>query len=165
MGNGTAEQARHHPHTSPTPSYTAPQHRSRTVPPLHLTGRALQPTARGTTTTTSSGPSNTYWHTRPRADKPSSKPRNRRSPTTPCHPAPHTPRLPRTRTLNTSERNPTAPPRPHRPPPPKDIYATLAGTLAHPMDAEQYYQSVRRDLPADHATLQGWKQEKGNDNE
>ena len=33
------------------------------------------------------------------------------------------------------------------------------------MDAEQYYQSVQRDLPADHATLQGWKQEEGNDNE
>ena len=33
------------------------------------------------------------------------------------------------------------------------------------MDAEQYYQSVQRDLPADHATLQGWKQEKGSDNE
>ena len=53
------------------------------------------------------------------------------------------------------------------PPPPlprKDIYATLAGTLA-PMDAEQYYQSIQRDLPTDHATLQGWKQEKRNDNE
>ena len=56
------------------------------------------------------------------------------------------------------------PPRPHRPPPPKEIYATLAGTLA-PMDAEQYYQSIQQDLPADHATLQGWKQEKSNDNE
>ena len=33
------------------------------------------------------------------------------------------------------------------------------------MDAEQYYQSVQGDLPADHATLQLWKQEKGNDNE
>ena len=54
------------------------------------------------------------------------------------------------------------PPRP--PPPPRDIYATLAGTLA-PMDAEQYYQSIQRDLPVDHATLQGWKQEKRNDNE
>ena len=54
------------------------------------------------------------------------------------------------------------PPRP--PPPPKDIYATLASTLA-PMDAKQYYQSIQRDLPADHATLQGWKQEKRNDNE
>ena len=49
------------------------------------------------------------------------------------------------------------------PPIPKDIYATLAGTLAHPMDAEQYYQSIQRGLPADHATLQDWKQEKGND--
>ena len=57
-------------------------------------------------------------------------------------------------------------PRRHAPtaPPPKDIYATLAGTLA-PMDAEQYYQSMQRDLPADHATLQGRKQEKRNDNE
>ena len=54
---------------------------------------------------------------------------------------------------------------PHRPPPPpKDNYATLAGNLA-PMDAEQYYQSIQRDLPADHATLQGWKQEKSNDKE
>ena len=53
---------------------------------------------------------------------------------------------------------------PPPPPPPKDIYATLASTLA-PMDAEQYYQSVQRDLPEDHATLQGWKQEKRYDNE
>ena len=53
---------------------------------------------------------------------------------------------------------------PPPPPPPKDIYATLAGTLAS-MDAEQYYQSIQRDLPADEATLQGWKQEKRNDNE
>ena len=30
---------------------------------------------------------------------------------------------------------------PPPPPPPKDIFATLASTLAHPMDAEQYYQS------------------------
>ena len=60
-----------------------------------------------------------------------------------------------------TERAATPPP----PPPPKDIYATLAGTLAHPMDAEQYYQSVQRELPADHATLQGWRQEKANDNE
>ena len=53
------------------------------------------------------------------------------------------------------------------PPPPaqKDIYATLAGTLAHPMDAEQYYQSVQREPAADHRTLQGWRQEKANDNE
>ena len=40
--------------------YTAPQHRSHTVPPLPPTGHALQPTARGTTTTTFSRPSNTY---------------------------------------------------------------------------------------------------------
>ena len=53
---------------------------------------------------------------------------------------------------------------PPPPPPPKDIYATLASTLA-PMTAEQYYQSIQRDLPEDHATLQGWKQEKRNDNE
>ena len=52
---------------------------------------------------------------------------------------------------------------PPPPPPPKDIYATLAGSLA-PIDAEQYYQCIQRDLPADHATLQGWKQEKRNDN-
>ena len=53
---------------------------------------------------------------------------------------------------------------PPPPPPQKDIYATLASTLA-PKDAEQYYQSIQRDLPEDHATLQGWKQEKRNDNE
>ena len=33
------------------------------------------------------------------------------------------------------------------------------------MDAEQYYQSIQRHLPADHATLQGWKQENRKDNE
>ena len=33
------------------------------------------------------------------------------------------------------------------------------------MDAEQCYQCVLRDLPTDQATLQAWKQEKGNDNE
>ena len=67
---------------------------------------------------------------------------------------------------NTSGRSPTstAPPRPPPPPPPKDIYATLPSTLA-PMDAEQYYQSIQRDLPEDHATLQGWKQEKSNNDE
>ena len=54
--------------------------------------------------------------------------------------------------------------RPPPPRPPKDIYATLASTLA-PMDAEQYYQSIEPDLPEDHATLQGCKQEKRNDNE
>ena len=32
----------------------------------------------------------------------------------------------------------TAPPLP----PPEDIYATLASTLAHPMEAEQYYPCV-----------------------
>ena len=114
----------------------------------------------------SSRPSDTYWQPRPRAHKPTSNRRNRRSPTTPCHHAPYPPRPPQTRMRNTSERSPTptAPPRPHRPPPPKDIYATLASTLA-PMDAEQYYQSIQRDLPEDHATLQGWKQEKRNDNE
>ena len=55
-------------------------------------------------------------------------------------------------------------PRPHRPPPLKDIYATLASTLA-PVDTEKYYQSMQRDLPEDHTTLQGWKQEKRNNNE
>ena len=55
-------------------------------------------------------------------------------------------------------------PDPDRPPPQKDIYATLASTLA-PMDAEQYYQSIQRDVPEDHATLEGWKQEKDNGNE
>ena len=33
------------------------------------------------------------------------------------------------------------------------------------MHAEQYYQSVQRELPADHATLQGWRQERGDDKE
>ena len=72
---------------------------------------------------------------------------------------------PRTRTRNPSNRNPSAPPRPRRPLPRKDIYATLASTLAHPMDAEQYYQCVNRELPANHATLQGWRQEEGGDKE
>ena len=45
------------------------------------------------------------------------------------------------------------------------MYATPAGTLAHPMDAEPYYQCVQRELPAAHATLQGWRQKKGGDNE
>ena len=49
--------------------------------------------------------------------------------------------------------------------PPKDIYATLASTLAHPMDAEQYYQRVLQELPANRAALQGWRQTKGGDNE
>ena len=111
-----------------------------------------------------SRPSDTYWQPRPRAHKLTSNPRNSRSPTTPCHHAPYPPRPPQTRTQNTSERNPTTPPRPHRPPPSKDIYATLAGTLA-PMDAEQYHESIQRDLPEDHTTLQGWKQENRNDNE
>ena len=60
------------------------------------------------------------------------------------------------------ESEPDLPPRP--PPPQKNIYATLASTLA-PMDTEQYYQPIQRDLPEDHTTLQGWKQEKTNDNE
>ena len=50
------------------------------------------------------------------------------------------------------------------PPPQKDIYATLASTLA-PMNAEQYYQFIQRDLLQDHATLQEWKKEKRGDNE
>ena len=89
--NGTPERAHHHPHASPTPSCTTPQHRSHTVSPLPPTGRALQPTARGTTTTTSSRRSNTYWQPRPRAHKPTSKPQNRRNPTTPCDPASYPP--------------------------------------------------------------------------
>ena len=55
-----------------------------------------------------------------------------------------------------------AAPPPH--PPPKDIYATLARALAHCMDAVQYYQCVHRELLANHATPQGWRQEKGGDN-
>ena len=47
----------------------------------------------------------------------------------------------------------------------KDIYATLASTIAHPMDAEQYYQCVLRELPANHGTLQGWRRTKGGNNE
>ena len=49
-------------------------------------------------------------------------------------------------------------------PPPRDIYTTLASTLAL-MDAEQYYQSIQQTLLEDHATLQGLKQEKTNNNE
>ena len=59
------------------------------------------------------------------------------------------------------ERAATPPP----PPPAEDIYATLASTLAHPMDAEQYYQCALRELPAKNATLQGWRQAKVGDNE
>ena len=167
--NGTGERAHHHSssrhHASPTLSYTAPQHRSHTVPPLPPTGRALQPTARGPTTTTSSEPSSTYWQPQPRAHTPSSKPPIRRNPTTPCNPAKSPPQPPRTRTRSTSDKNPP-PPRPFAAPPPrKDIYTTLAGTLPHPMDAEQYYQSVHRELPTDHTTLQGWRLERGEDNE
>ena len=50
------------------------------------------------------------------------------------------------------------------PPPRKDIYATLASTLALPMDAEVYYHCVLGELPANQATLQGWRQAKGGDN-
>ena len=47
------------------------------------------------------------------------------------------------------QREEPAPDRAATPPPPlppKDIYATLASSLA-PMDAEQYYQSIKGDLP------------------
>ena len=54
---------------------------------------------------------------------------------------------------------------PPPPPPLKDIYVTLASTLAHSMDAEQYYQSVQQELPADHRTLRGLRQGRGNHNE
>ena len=50
-----------------------------------------------------------------------------------------------------SDRTATTPPLP----PPRDIYATLASTLAEPMDAEQYYQHLLQELPATHKTLQG----------
>ena len=50
-------------------------------------------------------------------------------------------------------------------PPPKDIYATLASTLAEPMDAEQYYQQVLQEVPASHLALQGCRQEKVVDND
>ena len=120
-GNGTAERARHQPQASPTLSCTAPQH----APPLPQTGRALQLSA-GTTTTTSSRPSDTYWQPRHRAHKPTSNPWNRRSRTTPCDHAAYTPRPPQTRTRSTSERSPspTVPPRPHRPPPPPQRTST-----------------------------------------
>ena len=53
------------------------------------------------------------------------------------------------------QREPDRAAMPPPPPPPKDIYATLASTLIQTMDAEQYYQCVHRELPANHATLQG----------
>ena len=59
-----------------------------------------------------------------------------------------------------SDRTATSPPLP----PPRDIYATMASTLAKPMDAEQYYQHVLRELQATHATLQKRRQVKGGDN-
>ena len=40
-------------------------------------------------------------------------------------------------------------------PSPRDIYATLASTVAQPMDAKQYYRQVLQELPATHGTLQG----------
>ena len=49
--------------------------------------------------------------------------------------------------------------------PPKHIYATLASTLVQPMDAEQYYQCVLRELPVNHTTLQEWRKTKGGHNE
>ena len=124
----------------------------------------MQPTARGMMTTTSSPPSNTYWQPPPRAHTPTSKPWNRGKPTTPCNPAPYPPQPARTSTRNTSSKKPTAPPRTPPPPPPNDIYATLPSTLAGPMDARQYYQCVLREIPANHATLQGGRQAKESDN-
>ena len=56
-----AERAYYHPHAPSTLLHTAPRKRNLTVPPLLPTGRALEPTARGTTTTTSSQHFNTYW--------------------------------------------------------------------------------------------------------
>ena len=60
------------------------------------------------------------------------------------------------------DRTATPPP---LPPPKGKVYATLASTLPHHMDTEQYYQCVLRELPANHATLKGWRQAKGDDNE
>ena len=134
-----------------------------------MTGRALQPTA-GTTTTTSSRPSDTYWQPRPRAHKPTSNPQKPQMPDHPMPPRSISPASTADQNAEHQQEEPdpdraaTPPPPPPPPPPPKDIYATLASTLA-PMDAEQYYQSIQQDLPEDHATLQGWKQEKRNDNE
>ena len=159
-GNRTAERARHHPHASPTLSYTAPQH----APPPASPDRAcapahcweddfdILPAIRHLLAATAP---------RPQAHQQPTEPQE------PDHPVPPRSISP----ASTADRNaehqrekpdPGCAATP--PPPPKDIYATLASTLA-PMDAEQYYQSVQRDLPEDHATLQGWKQGKGYDNE
>ena len=54
---------------------------------------------------------------------------------------------------------------PLRLPSPRDLYARLASTLAQPMDAEQYYKHVLQQITATDATLRGWTQVKGGDNE
>ena len=46
------------------------------------------------------------------------------------------------------------------PPPPRDIYATLASTLA-PMDAKQYYQSIQGDLRRTTRPSMGGSRRKG----
>ena len=124
----------------------------------------LQPTAHGTTTTTSSQPSNTYWQPQLHAHTPTSRPRNPSNLTTPKTP-PVSPAATADQNAEHQQQEPdrAATPPPH--PPPKDIYATLAGTLADAMDAEQYYKCVHRELPADHANLQGWRHQKGGDKE
>ena len=48
-------------------------------------------------------------------------------------------------------------------PPPRDIYATVASTLAQPMYSKQYHQQVLQELSATHLTIQGWTQ--GGDSE
>ena len=61
----------------------------------------------------------------------------------------HIPRVHRRPERGAPARGARARPRRHdptAPPPPKDIYATLASTLA-PMDAKQYYQSIHSATP------------------
>ena len=52
---------------------------------------------------------------------------------TSCSPAPYPQMAPKITTRNSSRKELTAPLLP-----PRDIYATLASTLAQPMDAQQY---------------------------
>ena len=50
-------------------------------------------------------------------------------------------------------------------PPPRNIYTTLASTLAQPMDAQRYYRQLLREDSATHVPIVGRRQEKGGDNE
>ena len=106
------------PHAPRTQPHAKPRSKNHTVPPLSPTGGALQPTAHGTTTTTSSRPSRTCWQ--PRAHTSTSTPtngprdQNHKNPITTCSPAPCPRTTPRTTTRSSSRRDRTAPPRPHR---------------------------------------------------